>query len=69
MVRNRKVVPVNSREEKELIKEDKCCQIQCKMLGKRVAETAKVIKAGYAAVSRDEIQWAYGPIAGGYVIK
>jgi len=36
------------------------------MLGKRVAETAKIIKAGYAAVEPGEIQWAYGPIAGGY---
>ena len=66
MVRNRSMIPVNTREEKELIKEDKVCKIQSEMLGKRVTETAKIIKAGYAAVSRDEIQWAYGPIVGGY---
>jgi hypothetical protein len=69
MVRNRGILPVNSKEEKEAIWEDKVCKIQSEMLGKRIAETAKIIKAGYAAVSRDEIQWAYGPIAGGYELK
>ena len=66
MVRNRSMVPVNSKEEKALIMEDEVCKIQSQMLGKRIAETAKVIKAGYAAVPREELQWAYGPISGGY---
>lgn len=61
MVRNRGILPVNSKEEKEAIWEDKVAKIQCEMLGKRVAETTKIIKAGYAAVEPDEIQWAYGP--------
>ena len=70
MVRNRGVLPVNSKAEKEAILEDKVCKIQSEMLGKRVAETAKIIKAGYAAVSPDEIQWAYGPSEKfGYVLK
>jgi len=66
MVRNRSMVPVNTKEEKTLIREDKVAKIQSQMLGKRVAETAKIIKAGYAAVEPGEIQWPYGPIAGGY---
>jgi len=61
MVRNRGVLPVNKKAELEAIKEDEVAKIQSEMLGKRVAETAKIIKAGYAAVSPDEIQWAYGP--------
>jgi len=63
--RGRGPVPANSLEEKELIKEDTCCKLQCEHLGKRVAETAKIINAGYEAVSRDEIKWAKGPITGG----
>ena len=70
MVRNRGVLPVNTKEELEAIWEDKVCKIQCEMLGKRIAETAKIIKAGYAAVSPDEIQWAYGPSHKfGYTLK
>ncbi len=67
MFRERGPVSPNSPEGKELIKEDECCKLQSEELGKRVTETAKIIKAGYEAVSRDEIQWPKGKIlAGGY---
>ena len=70
MFRGRGPFPPNSPEEKKLINEDECCKIQCELLGKRVAETAKIVNAGYKAVSRDEIQWDKGPITvGAYEFK
>jgi len=57
----------NTPAEVEAIKEDECCKAQCENLGGRVAETAKIIKAGYEAVPIEELRWAKGPIkVGGY---
>lgn len=57
-------------EERQAIKEDVACKRQCENLGVRVAETAKLIKAGYEAVPLEELRWAKGPIKrGGYFDK
>ncbi|MBI2831892.1 MAG: flavodoxin family protein [Chloroflexi bacterium] len=65
--RNREPLKLGSREEKQAILEDKACLKQCQNLGKRVAETAKVIKNGYSTLSPEELRWPKGPIpTGGY---
>ncbi|MBI2831885.1 MAG: flavodoxin family protein [Chloroflexi bacterium] len=57
----------NTPAEKEAIKEDEACFLQCQALGKRVAETAKVIKAGFDTVPPEEMHWQKGPVKiGGY---
>lgn len=54
--------------EMRAIEEDKTCFLQCKALGKRVAETAKIIKGGFEVVPRKELHWPKGP-SGGYDFK
>ena len=65
--RSRGPLKPNTRAEKEAIRDDQACFRQCKALGKRVAETAKIIKAGYEVVPREELHWPKGPVKiGGY---
>lgn len=60
--RGRGPLKANTPEEKEAIKEDKACFLQCRALGKRVVEMAKITRAGYEAVPRDELVWARGSL-------
>ncbi len=54
-----------SPEELDAVKNDSLGMQACRRIGKRVAELAKVLKAGYEALPREETYWAYGP-AGGF---
>lgn len=55
----------NSSEELNSVKKDKIGMNSARLVGKRVAEMAKVIKAGFEVVPKNETHWPKGP-AGGY---
>jgi hypothetical protein len=56
----------SSQRAKGLIREDECCKLQCEYLGKRVVDMAKITKADYSVVPREELYWAKGKIVGGW---
>lgn len=54
---------VNTPEELNAVKHDKLGLVSCKRLGKRVTEMAKVIKAGFKSLPREETYWPSGALA------
>ena len=52
-------IEVGSPEELTAVKEDLYGMLSCRNAGRRVAEMAKVIKAGLKAVSGEEMYWPY----------
>lgn len=67
LFRHRGALMPNTPAERKAIHEDQCCYRQCRALGKRVADMAKITRAGYGAVPAGELYWPKGPIkTGGY---
>lgn len=56
---------LNGPEELSAVKHDKHGLKACGRIGKRVAELAKVLKAGYGALPEGETAWPYGPAGDG----
>lgn len=54
---------MNSKAEREVIMKDKASMNAARMIGFRVAELSKVIKAGFSTVPKEEQKWGLGPIS------
>jgi len=66
-----KHVPTISKESLTAVRQDVIAMGVTKFLGKRVAEMAKVIKAGFTLCNPEngETEWPYGPIPADYLTK
>jgi len=54
---------VGTPEEKRAVKYDKLGLGSVRRVGKRVAEMAKVVKAGFEVLPREQTYWPHGPLA------
>jgi len=57
-------IPTIKKEALNAVKQDVIGLESARNLGKRVAELAKAVKAGFASLEEGEIVWGYGPISG-----
>ncbi|MBI4186117.1 MAG: flavodoxin family protein [Chloroflexi bacterium] len=57
--------PVGAEEELTAVEQDEPGLLSCRMTGRRVAEVARVVQAGFSAVPREATYWPAGE-AGGF---